>query len=137
MSFGIAPPAARCRDHHERELTGLPQQQTHLPRAPPRKAEHARQPGDDEAFHKEETRNADQNSERLAQQQRHIDLHADSHEEEPEQQIFERLKVGFDLVPEFGFREQQPREERAKRRGKSRLSAPRLPCRSRRGRRQR
>jgi hypothetical protein len=44
-----------------------------------------------------------------------VDLHADGDEEEPEQQILERLEVGLDLMAKLGFRQQQSSQQRAQR----------------------
>ena len=44
-----------------------------------------------------------------------VHRHADRHEEQAHQQPAKRLDIGFELVPEIGFRQQQPREKGAQR----------------------
>ena len=46
---------------------------------------------------------------------RQIERHADAHEEERKQNAAERLDVGFELMAERGFREQNAGKERAHR----------------------
>jgi len=57
----------------------------------------------------------------LAGDQRQVDLHADRHEEQPQQQSLERPDVRLDLVAVFGFREQQPGKKGAQRHGNAGL----------------
>ena len=54
-----------------------------------------------------------------ADEQHEIGGHAHRHEEEAEQQTFERIHVGFELVPVFGVRHHHAGQERTEAHGEA------------------
>ena len=55
----------------------------------------------------------------VCEQDQRIEQHADGHEEQAEQQSFERLEVDLDLMLVFAFAQQKPGQERAERGGEA------------------
>ena len=64
----------------------------------------------------EEDGHPGQQRERRGADDREIDLHADGDEEQPDQHVPERADVVLDLMPEVGFADDHPSQERADRR---------------------
>ena len=58
-------------------------------------------------------------AEQVPEQRGHVELHADRHEEEPEQRVAERPDAGLDLVAVLGFRQHHAGEEGAEREGEA------------------
>ena len=88
-------PGTHCRTTHRPEQA--------------RKAEHQRKLDD------QQSRQHRQHQEQIGKNQRDIQHHAHSHKEETKQYIAEGFDIFFNLMPEFGLRNQHPRDKCAKR----------------------
>ena len=78
-----------------------------------------------------------QHRRQVPEQRGHVELHADRHEEEPEQRVAERPDAGLDLVAVLGLRQHHAGEEGAERKREARAHASPRRSRSRRTARRR
>jgi hypothetical protein len=107
--------ADRGGEDNEGEFAALGEDEGHVPG---RTAGQAGQPADQQQRREldgDESERQAENQRRLIRQQSEAQVHADRREEQPEQDALEGLDLGFQLVAEFGVRQQQAGEEGAER----------------------
>ena len=100
--------ALREREGEEKALAGF------QPKCP-------RQSQKDRELQRQQTEHKQRDRARLPHDEREIDARAHRDKKETEQQTFEGLDIGFELVPILAIRENDAREEGAERRGKADL----------------
>ena len=110
----------RLAEHHEGEFAaqrqGASQQQAAAQVQPPGAQAQPQQEGE---LHRQQQAGAGEDRQRFGGHALQVDAHADGHEEQPQQQAFERLDLRFQLVAEFRFRQQHAGQERAEARAQT------------------
>ena len=111
--------AAGRRDDHEGELARRGEQKGRLDRHGARTGNQAHGKEGDDALEQKQPEKPAGNDPQIAQHALQVEAHADSHEEQAEQQPFEGFEVDLGLVLELGFAKQETGQEGAQRQGKS------------------
>ncbi len=111
-------PACRRPEQHEGEFAALREEQDEKRPLGERNAGAPCERPQHQSLHRIERDDQPHDEQRLFAQHREIGAQADRHEEEPQQQPFERLNRGLDLVAVLGLGKQHPGEEGAERHGK-------------------
>ena len=111
-SAPIRPSGARQAQDDEAELAAGSEQQPGLHSGQPAQPERAREAGDDDELHRHKHDAAQHDARRVGGDVGEIEAHADGDQEHAEQQALERIDGDLDLAAEFGFRQQQPGDQR-------------------------
>ncbi|MNZ84848.1 hypothetical protein D3C78_1036190 [compost metagenome] len=106
----------RAKDH-KREFTSLPQQHGKPAALSVRYVQWASNQPQHTHFNDQETDQQDEDPQRMRHQRAKVHRHADTDEEQPQQQTFERLDIAFQRMTIFGARQQNARQERPHRHG--------------------
>ena len=107
------------REQREAELAALRDHDAGAQRLEPLARERPRRQHDDRGLEHEQSGKEREDRRQVPEQRGHVELHADRHEEEPEQRVAEWPDAGLDLVAVLGFRQHHAGEEGAERKGEA------------------
>jgi hypothetical protein len=107
--------SASQREQHKSEFAGLAEHQGRVDAVGQRNTADPAEDSRDRRFEHDQTDHQPQHQQGFFGDDTEIEADPDGHEEQAEQQPAERLDIGGDLMPVFGFRQQQPGKKPANR----------------------